>query len=71
MESIASEQGRMFKALQTLDRGSHVHPDNASMRSLMSAWERRRAPLIATLGRDHSINRLWGRLRRGKSAVAS
>ena len=63
--------GRLNKALQTLDRGSHDHPDDTSMSSLMLAWERRRVPLIASLGRNHSINRLWGRLRSGRSAAAS
>ncbi|MDH3626365.1 MAG: hypothetical protein OEV00_06450 [Acidobacteriota bacterium] len=59
--------GRVGKALQVLDRGRRIHPDEPKMVSLMSRWDRRKAPLFSSLSRDHAINRIWGKLRRNGS----
>jgi len=55
--------GKTTRALQTFRRGLRLDPNHQELIAAFSRADRRRKPVIAGLGRDHSFNRSLGRLR--------
>lgn len=51
------------KALSALVLGIRLDPTNRRLRKMLSSVDRRRAPLVPGLGRDHFLNRTAGRWR--------
>lgn len=60
---VYAVSGRITKALATYERGLRVDPSNKRLQIELARIERRRAPALPALGRDHVINRSLGRLR--------
>jgi len=55
--------GRITKALAAYERGLRVDPSNKRLQIELARIDRRRAPALPALSRDHVINRSLGRLR--------
>ncbi len=55
--------GKRSKALAALVRGIRLDPAHKRLHALFEKVDRRRKPLIPTLGRNHFVNRTAGRLR--------
>jgi tetratricopeptide (TPR) repeat protein len=55
--------GRTTKALAALERGLDLDPTNLRLSIEKSRLDRRGRPLVPGLGRDHPLNRSFGRLR--------
>lgn len=51
------------RALDALVRGIRLDPANGRLRKMLESVDRRRAPLVPALGRDHFLNRTAGRWR--------
>jgi tetratricopeptide (TPR) repeat protein len=55
--------GKRTRALQTFRRGLKLDPNNDELLDAFHQADRRSRPVIATLSRDHGLNRSLGRLR--------
>lgn len=55
--------GRTTKALEAFERGLRLDPANLRLRIERSRLDRRARPTVPVLGRDHPINRSFGRLK--------
>jgi tetratricopeptide (TPR) repeat protein len=55
--------GLTTRALASFERGLRLDPMNRQLVSILSAHDRRRPPLVPGLGRDHVVNRSFGKLR--------
>jgi tetratricopeptide (TPR) repeat protein len=54
---------RRSRALAVLERGIRLHPGDAMISALLARVDRRKQPVIGSLGRDHPLNRAMGRAR--------
>ena len=55
--------GKTSRGLAALARAVRLDPANARAAALLGRYDRRQAPVILRLGRDHPLNRSLGRLR--------
>jgi tetratricopeptide (TPR) repeat protein len=55
--------GKRTRALQTFRRGLKLDPNNDDLLAAFRQADRRSKPVIASLSRDHGLNRSLGRLR--------
>ena len=62
--------GRLLPALDAFQRGLEVAPDNKILRKELAQIDRRRAPVLRFLHRDHPFNILLGRMRASMSRRA-
>lgn len=55
--------GSKKQAIAALDRGLRVNPNNPWLLQMRAEFGWRRAPLVASLARNHVVNRTYGELR--------
>lgn len=55
--------GKMTRALATLEHGLRLAPRNKEMRALLARYDRRGGIAVPWFGRNHPINRFFGRVR--------
>lgn len=56
---------RKSRALEVLERARSLHPGHPALEGLLARVDRRARPVFDSLGRDHGVNRLFGRVRTG------
>jgi len=54
---------RTTRALEILERARRLHPGDRALESLLARVDRRAAPTLTGLDRDHPLNRFLGRVR--------
>lgn len=60
---VYAMSGQTVLAMKTFEQGLAVSPDNVKLRTALGRLDRRGAPVISFLSRDHAINRWLGRMR--------
>lgn len=65
LAEVYASGGRRTKAMDTLDAALELFGEDTRLRRARSRVEKRRAPLLSFLKRDHFLNRKLGKLRHG------
>jgi predicted Zn-dependent protease len=56
---------RKSRALDVLERARRLHPGHAALEALLAKVDRRCRPVVVGLGRNHTVNKVLGRVRTG------
>jgi predicted Zn-dependent protease len=63
LAEVCQLAGKRTRALEAIEQGLKLDPNDPKLRSMLSRADRRGRPVFPSLGRDNPINRSLGRLR--------